>query len=431
MNRPVPLRSPAAALTALAVLLGVLATVLAPATPAQAVTIRGSFTLQGGSGSLTDPVLATGVVTSAGCPAPPDPAQPYDHARLSLVGPDTPETTEIARTVVGAPLGDGAFTRDLDHRVVDGQPRSRSLKDAIRAFRPDGPFDGRYELRLHCRNAITTDETDYLSTMIEVTGETWAPIAQRATVLGLTTDPPVGAPGGSIRVVVSVEPRDAVGSVSFVTAVEEEIVEFAHADVVAGKAEAVLSDLAPTPPEGGFVGAVFTPADAEAFTPAVTADYYYVQEPTATPTPTPTTATPTPTGSTPTPTDTTPTPTDGPTDGPTDEPTPTDTPDGSATPTPSATGTGTTDTSGGTDGSGTSGAGSSGSGGSGAGSGSSGGDGGAGGSGGVGPQGGGGGTLAATGASSAASAALGALALCLLGAAAVIQVRRREAGARP
>ncbi|MEW5632710.1 hypothetical protein AB1388_40145, partial [Streptomyces hydrogenans] len=204
------------------------------------------------------------VATSAGCPAPSDPAQPYDHARLSLVSPDTPETTEIARTVVGAPLSDGAFTRDLDHRVVDGQPQSRSLRDAIRAFRPDGPFDGRYELRLLCRNATTTNETDYLSTMIEVTGETWAPIAQRATVLGLTTDPPVGVPGGQIRVVVSVEPKDAVGSVSFVTAVEEEIVEFAHADVVAGKAEAVLSDLAVTPPEGGFVGAVFTPADAEA-----------------------------------------------------------------------------------------------------------------------------------------------------------------------
>ncbi|GHI19116.1 hypothetical protein Shyd_04870 [Streptomyces hydrogenans] len=430
MNRPVPLRSPVAPLTVLAVLLGVLATVLAQAAPAKAVTVRGSFTLQGGSGSLTDPVLATGVATSAGCPAPSDPAQPYDHARLSLVSPDTPETTEIARTVVGAPLGDGAFTRDLDHRVVDGQPQSRSLRDAIRAFRPDGPFDGRYELRLLCRNATTTNETDYLSTMIEVTGETWAPIAQRATVLGLTTDPPVGVPGGQIRVVVSVEPKDAVGSVSFVTAVEEEIVEFAHADVVAGKAEAVLSDLAVTPPEGGFVGAVFTPADAEAFTPAVTADYYYVQEPTATPTPTPTT--PTPTGSTPTPTDTTPTPTDDPTDDPTDEPTdgptPTDTPGGSATPTPSATGT--ADTSGGTDapgGSGSSGSGSSGSGGSGSGS-SGGGDGG---SGGTGPQGGAGGTLAATGASSAAAAALGALALCLLGAAAVIQVRRREAGARP
>ncbi|MEU8879678.1 LPXTG cell wall anchor domain-containing protein [Streptomyces hydrogenans] len=428
MNRPVPLRSPAAPLTVLAVLLGVLATVLAQAAPAKAVTVRGSFTLQGGSGSLTDPVLATGVATSAGCPAPSDPAQPYDHARLSLVSPDTPETTEIARTVVGAPLGDGAFTRDLDHRVVDGQPQSRSLRDAIRAFRPDGPFDGRYELRLLCRNATTTNETDYLSTMIEVTGETWAPIAQRATVLGLTTDPPVGVPGGQIRVVVSVEPKDAVGSVSFVTAVEEEIVEFAHADVVAGKAEAVLSDLAVTPPEGGFVGAVFTPADAEAFTPAVTADYYYVQEPTATPTPTPTTPTPTGSTPTPTPTDTTPTPTDDPTDDPTDGPTPTDTPGGSATPTPSATGT--ADASGGTDasgGSGSSGSGSSGSGGSGSGS-SGGGDGG---SGGTGPQGGAGGTLAATGASSAAAAALGALALCLLGAAAVIQVRRREAGARP
>lgn len=428
MNRPVPLRSLAAPLTVLAVLLGVLATVLAQAAPAKAVTVRGSFTLQGGSGSLTDPVLATGVATSAGCPAPSDPAQPYDHARLSLVSPDTPETTEIARTVVGAPLGDGAFTRDLDHRVVDGQPQSRSLRDAIRAFRPDGPFDGRYELRLLCRNATTTNETDYLSTMIEVTGETWAPIAQRATVLGLTTDPPVGVPGGQIRVVVSVEPKDAVGSVSFVTAVEEEIVEFAHADVVAGKAEAVLSDLAVTPPEGGFVGAVFTPADAEAFTPAVTADYYYVQEPTATPTPTPTTPTPTGSTPTPTPTDTTPTPTDDPTDDPTDGPTPTDTPGGSATPTPSATGT--ADASGGTDtsgGSGSSGSGSSGSGGSGSGS-SGGGDGG---SGGTGPQGGAGGTLAATGASSAAAAALGALALCLLGAAAVIQVRRREAGARP
>ncbi|MFE9039417.1 hypothetical protein ACFYOG_00775 [Streptomyces sp. NPDC007818] len=443
MNRPTPLCSPAALLTVLAVLLGTLAAVLALAAPAKAVTVRGTFTLQGGSGAIGDPVLATGVTTSAACPQPADPAEPYDRVELALVNPDaSADWTDIAGSAAGEPLSGGPFTRELDHRVVDGQPRSSSLSEALRRYRPEGPLDGRYELRLHCRTATETNREDYFSAMVEVTGETWAPIAQRATVLEVTSDPVQAVEGGRATITATVQPADAAGSVAFQKFFNEELTDLGTVAVSGGKAETFLTDL-PLAPDGIGVVATFTPADPEAHTPVFSVYTLYVtDEPLPTPT-TPTGTTPTPTGTTPTPTDTpTGTPTDDPTDEPTDEPTPTDSPTGtptatgSATATPTATGT-TGDTSGDSgpgagSGSGSGSGGDSGSSGSGSGgsdTGSSGGSGsGAGGSGGTTTN---GGTLAATGASSAASAALGSLALCLLGAAAVIEVRRRKAGARP
>ncbi|MEU2655615.1 hypothetical protein ABZ615_09835 [Streptomyces sp. NPDC007325] len=447
MNRPTPLRSPAALLTVLAVLLGTLAAVLALAAPAKAVTVRGTFTLQGGSGAIGDPVFATGVTTSAACPQPADPAEPYDRVELALVNPDaSADWTDIAGSAAGEPLSGGPFTRELDHRVVDGQPRSSSLSEALRRYRPEGPLDGRYELRLHCRTATETNREDYFSAMVEVTGETWAPIAQRATVLEVTSDPVQAVEGGRATITATVQPADAAGSVAFQKFFNEELTDLGTVAVSGGKAETVLTDL-PLAPDGIGVVATFTPADPEAHTPVFSVYTLYVtDEPLPTPTtPTPTGTTPTPTGTTPTPTDTpTGTPTDDPTDEPTDEPTPTDPPSGTptatgtATPTPTATGTGTTgDTSGDSgSGSGSGSGGDSGSSGSGSGGSDTGSAGGSGSGSGSGTGGSGGtttngGTLAATGASSAASAALGSLALCLLGAAAVIEVRRRKAGARP
>ncbi|WP_328942902.1 hypothetical protein OG259_16070 [Streptomyces sp. NBC_00250] len=426
MNRPAPLRSPVALLTALALLCGALAAALALAVPAKAATVHGSFTLQGGSGSVTARPFATGVTTTAACPAPADPAKPYLKARLGVVEPVLGTFHAIAGTVPGDPLSAGPFTRP-----VDVEATHTSLQEGLRNFIPEGPLDGRYELRLYCRTGIGAESEDYFSTMIQVTGDTWAPIAQKATLLEVVSDPAVAVVGAPAEIIATFQPKEAAGSVSFQKFVNDELVDIGTVDVVGGKAQVTVTESAVNN-DGLPVVVTFTPTDPEAYTPASFVYSLYVAEPT----PTPTGTTPTPTGTTPTPTGTgtgTPTPTDDPTDTPTptDTPsdTPSDTPGPTGTDTPSPTATGDSGTSGGSSGgdSGTSG----GSGGSDAqgGSGDSGGSGTSGGSGGTGTD-GGNGSLAATG-STAASAALGSLALCLLGAAAVIQTRRRKAGARP
>ncbi|MER8234182.1 hypothetical protein [Streptomyces sp. NPDC094049] len=410
MNRPAPLRPPVALLAALALLCGALAAVLALAAPAKAVTVHGTFTLKGGSGSTTAKPFATGVTTPAACPAPADPAKPYVKALLAVVSPDNREqTVNLAVTTTGDPLSAGPFTRAFDTAVDYG-----TLQDRLLELRGGGPVDGRYELRLACRTAHGAESDDYFSAMIEVTGTTWTPVAQLTTVTEVVSDPAAPTVGGRARLVATVQPKEAAGTVSFQKFVNEELIDIATVDVVAGKAETTLTGLTLTGPEGLPVLATFTPTAPEAHTGSFSVFTLYVHEATASPTgPTPTgTDTPTPTGTTTGTASPTGTPTDEPTDTPepTDEPTGTPEPTGTDTPSPTATdGTGDTGGSGGSTG------GDSGSGGS---------------SGGTGTH-GGSGSLAATGATTAASAALGSLALCLLGAAAVAHARRRKDGARP
>ncbi|MGW2305201.1 hypothetical protein [Streptomyces sp. NPDC001809] len=411
MNRPAPLRSPVALLTALALLCAALAAVLAVAAPAGAATLHGAFTLQGGTGSLTDTPLGTQVGTSAACPAPADPAKPYVKVRLGVVEPGLSATFhDLAVTVAGEPLSGGAFTRPVD---VAADPLS--LQDALKRFVPEGPLDGRYELRLYCRTANGAEAEHFFSTMVQVTGDTWAPITQQATLLEVVSEPGTAVVGEPARIIAHVQPEEAAGTVNFQKFVNEELVDIGTVDVVDGKAQVTVTESAVNN-DGLPVVATFTPSDPEAHTAASFVYSLYVTEPV----PTPTGTTPTPTG---TPTvDPTATDTPAPTGTPTDPPgeTPSGTPDPTGTDTPAPTASGDTDTTGGT---GTSG-------GSGGDSGSTGTGGGSGDSDGTGPHGGSGGSLAATGVS-AASAALGSLALCLLGAAAVIQTRRRAAGARP
>ncbi|WP_209496502.1 hypothetical protein [Streptomyces sp. PvR006] len=419
MHRPAPLRSPVAPLMALALLCATLAAVLAVAAPAGAATLHGAFTLQGGSGSLTDKPLGTQIGTSAACPAPADPAKPYVKVRLGVVEPGLSATFhDLAVTVAGEPLSGGAFTRPVD---VTADPLS--LQDALKRFVPEGPLDGRYELRLYCRTANGAEAEHFFSTMVQVTGDTWAPITQRATLLEVVSEPGTAVVGEPARIIAHVQPEEAAGTVNFQKFVNEELVDIGTVDVVDGKAQVTVTESAVNN-DGLPVVATFTPTDPEAHTAASFVYSLYVTEPV----PTPTGTTPTPTGTpTPTPTvDPTATDTASPTGTPTDPPgeTPSDTPDPTGTDTPAPTASGDTDTAGGTGTSGGSG-GDSGSTGTGGGSGDSGG-----GTGGTGTHGGNGGSLASTGAS-AASAALGSLALCLLGAAAVIQTRRRAAGTRP
>ncbi|MFE6227313.1 LPXTG cell wall anchor domain-containing protein [Streptomyces sp. NPDC057854] len=434
MPKPTALRSPVALLTALALLCGTLATVLALSTPASAATRHGTVTLTPASGPLS--AGPASVTASAACPAPADPARPYVKGVLVLVNPGDPAATApIAEVAPGGPLG----TTPLTGPLTAPGPGYATLQDRLRELVPAGPLDGRYELRLSCETADSEARAEYFSQMIEVTGEDWAAVSQQATNLKLASDsatPPAGRP---FPIRATVEPATATGTVSFLTldTATGEAKDLGTAEVVSGTAQitATMHD------EVNLVFPVlaqYTPADPAAWTPSQ-ALHEFAAGPATTPTPTDTptgpTGTPTPTDTTPTPTDgptddptdePTDDPTDGPTDEPTDEPTPTDTPSGTLT----ATAPPTSGTSGGSSGdSGSTGTGSTGTSGDTGTSGATGG--GSGSSGGAAPQGGSGGTLAATGAASAASAALGALALCLLGAAAMITVRRRKAVVRP
>ncbi|WP_435974378.1 hypothetical protein [Streptomyces sp. Qhu_M48] len=420
MNRPAPLRSPVALLTALALLCGALAAVLALAAPAKAATVQGGLTLRGGTGGLEAAPLATGVTTTGGCPAPAAADKPYVGGRLVVVNPESRDAfAPLADLVAEGPLSGGAFTRAL---TTQGHT---TLKDALLTFRTADALDGRYELRLFCRTDRGAETDAYFSAMIEVTAGAWAPVAQQATVVEVVSDPELPTVGGQARLTATVQPRNATGTVTFQKFVDEELVDIATVDVADGKAETTLTALTAAP-DGLPVLAAYAPADPEAFTVSFTVFTLYVNEATTGPSPTPTDTTPTPTG---TPTGTA-TPTDDPTGTGTPEPTdtPSETPSDTTGPgdSPSPTGTGDAGTAGGSGGTGVSGGDSGGgvSGGGTSGGGSTGGS-----TGGTTPQ-SGGGSLAATG-STAASAALGSLALCLLGAAAVIQTRRRKGGARP
>ncbi|MER6095216.1 PT domain-containing protein [Streptomyces sp. NPDC001728] len=408
MNPVAPLRSPVAMLTALALLCGTLAIVLALSTPASALTRHGTFTLTPASGTVAAGPVS---LTAAGpCPTPADAAKPYVKGVLALVNPGDPTlTAPLAEVVPGGPLGTTPISGAL------GAPGTGfgTLQERLREIVPSGPMDGRYELRLFCETADAETRAEYFSQLIEVTGDDWAAVGQQATNLTVSTDsalPPAGRP---FPVRAEVQPATAAGTVTFLTLDSNgEPVELGTKELVDGKAE-VTATMPDTVNLDMAVLAQFTPADPAAYTAAsylavFTAGPATTPTPTGTPTGEPT-ATGTPTG-TPTgePTDG---PTDEPTDGPTDEPAPAD----STGPTPTATdtdSTGGSGTSGGTDTSG-----------------GSGGDSGSGSTGGTTTH-GGNGSLAATG-STAASAALGSLALCLLGAAAVIQTRRRKGGARP
>ncbi|MFD8208075.1 hypothetical protein ACFV2S_16985 [Streptomyces sp. NPDC059695] len=416
MNPVAQLRSPAALLTALALLCGTLAIVLAVSAPAGAATRHGTFALTPASGAVsTGP---TAVTASAACPAPATPDRPYTKGVLVLVNPGDPTATApVAEVVPGGPLGTTPISGPLTGTSTG--TGYATLQDRLRELVPAGPLDGRYELRLSCETADGEARAEYFSQMIEVTGDTWAAVGQQATNLKLTADsanPPVSRP---FTITAEVQPATADGTVTFLTLVEDEVVELGTRQLANGRAE-IGATMRDTVNAEFPVLAQYTPADPAAYTASSQLASFYAgpavtPTPTGTPTPTPTgTPTGTPSG-TPTPTGSpTVEPTDDPTDGPTDDPTdgPTDEPSGTATSTPGA------DTSTGTSGDGGTGTGSSGTTTDGTTT-----DGGtAGGT----TANGGSGSLAATG-STAASAALGSLALCLLGAAAVIQARRRKA----
>ncbi|MCZ0981038.1 hypothetical protein O1L60_24270 [Streptomyces diastatochromogenes] len=341
MNRLAQLRSPVALLTALALLCGTLAVVLAVSTPAGAATRHGTFTLTPASG----PVSAgpTAVTAAAACPAPAAPDKPYVKGVLALVNPGDPTASApVAEVVPGGPLG----TTPISGPLTGTAAGYATLQDRLRELVPAGPLDGRYELRLSCETADGEARAEYFSRMIEVTGDNWAAIDQQATNLSVTADsanPPAGRP---FTITAEVQPATAAGTVTFLTLVEDDVVELGTKDLVNGKAEigATMRDTVNTEFP---VLAQYTPADPAAYTASSQLTSFYAG-PAVTPTPTGGTPTPTPTDTpsgTPTPTGT---PTDEPTDGPTDEPTdePTDTATPTATPTASTDTTGATGTTG-------------------------------------------------------------------------------------
>ncbi|MFD4028776.1 hypothetical protein ACFWRV_35475 [Streptomyces sp. NPDC058576] len=298
MNRPAPLRSPVALLSAFALVCGLLATVLAlSATDAHAAAARiGTFTLEPAAGNITDARMVNTATSDAACPTPVNPGDPYVRTGLALPKPGSTFEFGITRSDVGAPLDSGPFTTTLPAGAA-------TLETTLRKVVKTGPLDGTYELRLHCNTALGAQTSgDYFAATIRVTGENWALVQVLATTVNLET-PAEAVAGAPLKLTARLVPEAAVGRVSFGFSATGggPYTEVGTADVAAGKAE--LTVQAPATAGYAYYRAEFTPTDPEAYNGS--ADEGTVSVVAATPT-----ATETPSN--------TPTPTDSPTDGPTE-----------------------------------------------------------------------------------------------------------------
>ncbi|MFI7291554.1 hypothetical protein ACIBRY_33655 [Streptomyces anulatus] len=298
MNRPAPLRSPVALLSAFALVCGLLAVVLAlSATDAHAAAARiGKFTLEPAAGSLTDARMVDTATSDAACPTPVDPANPYIRTGLALPKPGSAFEYPITSSAAGAPLDSGPFTATLPAGAA-------TLEATLRKVVKTGPLDGTYELRLHCATALgALTAGDYFSASIRVTGESWTLIQVLATTVNLET-PAETVAGAPLKLTARLAPEAAAGRVAFGSSTTSggPYTEVGTADVAAGKAE--LTVQAPATAGYAYYKAEFTPTDPEAYNGSADQGTVSVVAATPTPTDTPTT---------------TPTPTDGPTDGPTE-----------------------------------------------------------------------------------------------------------------
>ncbi|WP_427920336.1 hypothetical protein [Streptomyces sp. cg40] len=248
-HRLAQLRSPVALLTSCALLFAALAGVVALSGRAHAATELGKFTVSPATGSITDIPMTTSVTTSAGCNS-----TTAQTTVLRLVNPTTPTALlPLAQSVTKAGVGTDPFTVAL--AATAAKP---SLQSALTSAGVSAPYDGTYTLALMCTTSTTADR--FLA-KIRVTGDTWSLLEQQATTLAVSA--PAGVPvGGDLKLTATVSPASAAGSV-----------EFRNGDTSLGTATATNGTAELTikaPAIGGPLpfSAVFTPADADAYSSA-------------------------------------------------------------------------------------------------------------------------------------------------------------------
>ncbi|MFF2525078.1 hypothetical protein [Streptomyces liangshanensis] len=266
MNRLAPHRSPVSLLTCCALLLGMLAAVLALSTPARAADEPiGTFTLEPATGSTAD-VLSGTLTTSAPCPAPADPASPYQNVRVELANADGTYRERVATSVDGAPFdGTDPVVADLSRPGPDG-PANVSLDEAALYTESTGPdgriLDGDYVLAAGCAPADNV-VNGYFSAVIRVTAGTWSLVQVRSTQTTLTADPSEGPAGRTIDLTATVTPAEAAGSVVF-RSTHGTPAELGSVAVTDGRAR--ITATLPADANPALYEAVFTPTDTEAFT---------------------------------------------------------------------------------------------------------------------------------------------------------------------
>ncbi|WP_330175787.1 Ig-like domain-containing protein [Streptomyces sp. NBC_01498] len=232
-------------------LLAAATAVLGLAPQARAEGELGDLTFATTSGRIADNPTFPRVGTEAACPA--------DHAQqlqLSLVNVNaTGGTYLLGRTSAGAPYDQGPVAADF--------PAGTALEARLRTMIPSGSFDGEYEIRLFCRDSGNIG-SDYFTTRIQVTGDSWTVKAAAAnpTTTTLTPTPARTAPvGAEVTLTAAVTPGDAAGKVTFLDGTEV----LGAVDVASGTAELKTSALAAG---DHTLTATFTPADPAAYLPS-------------------------------------------------------------------------------------------------------------------------------------------------------------------
>ncbi|MFJ2648468.1 hypothetical protein ACIO1C_17240 [Streptomyces sp. NPDC087420] len=264
-----------------------LAAVLALSTPARADEPIGTFTLAPATGSTAE-VLSGTLTTSAACPAPVDPASPYQNLRVELANEDGSYRERVATSTDGAPFdGAGPVVADLAKTSPDGPPNVSLDEAALYIDRVDADgkiLDGDYVLAAGCAPADNV-VNGYFSAVIRVTAGSWSLVQVRPTQTALTATPAEGTAGATIELTATVTPEDAAGSVVF-RSTHGTAAELGSAVVTGGKAK--ISTTLPTNANPALYEAVFTPADTEAFTESTGTLGVPVTAPSPTPSDTPT-----------------------------------------------------------------------------------------------------------------------------------------------
>ncbi|MYZ38962.1 MULTISPECIES: Ig-like domain-containing protein [unclassified Streptomyces] len=291
MTRLARARTFPALLMCCALLLGAAAAVLGAAATASAAGRLGDLTLGKTSGSITDDPLVPHVTTDAPCPTGQG-----DAVQLRVVHP-----TNASRTSLGQVAAGGYDTAPVD---TDLPVWGTSLGAILDGWFGTDPHDGTYTLQLECPNWDDPNAFSFFSTIIEVTGDTWAVPQADATSVELTAVPATGSNlGDTVTFTAKVTPAVAGDFTLTAQQLNAEPIELGSKAADNGSAEFTTTAL----PLGLVnIGAQFTPADPDAYAGSVGSISGYTVRPAADPT-----GSPTPTGS--------PSPSDS--ESPTDEPT--------------------------------------------------------------------------------------------------------------
>ncbi|MGW6605200.1 Ig-like domain-containing protein [Streptomyces sp. NPDC055036] len=252
MTRLARARSLPALLLCCALLMGAAAAVLGAAATANAAGRLGDLTLGTTTGSTTDDPLVPRVSTDTACPEGQGGA-----VRLTVLHPTLGTTARLGNATPG-PYDAGPIDTEMPQEFFP-------FSDILAGWYGDESHDGTYELRLDCVNVLDPNVPPaFFTTNIEVTGDTWALAAAETTSLELTAAPENHPKAGSeVTVTVKVTPEAAAGEVALTS-------ERAGKDPIALGTKAIENGTAVFTTKELPVGvqnirAQFTPTDSDAY----------------------------------------------------------------------------------------------------------------------------------------------------------------------